>query len=711
MEISKKQKAICGVCPGGCAVEVTVEKGKLVDLVALKGAPYGSLCVRGKYAPEVVYSPDRLRKPLIRRGERGKGEFREATWEEALDFAAERMKDIREKVGPQALVSHSGRGGFEQSVVDFTGGGDTVTSKLLWPFGSPNVASVSSVCFTSFGVLAPLTTMGLLGKQLEPDLENSSLIIFWGTNPVTDSPPFMFNRLLKARQKGTRVIAIDHMGSDIARRADQWLAVRPGTDGALVLGMLRVIIEEELYDKEFVERWTVGFAELKEYVRQFTASRVEEITGIPAEEMKGLAREIATTKHVALRTYTGLEYSNSGVQSIRAVYILWAITGNLDVPGGLLINPAPKPVMEQGPFTMPEGVLPLGAAQYPVFYELTGCAQFMEFPKAVLEGEPYPVKGLIVNGASILTSYPQPSIWAQAFQKLDFMLVIDRFMTKDALYADVVLPATTYFENTSYQRYPGYVRLRKPVIKPVDEARNDLFIFAALAKRLGYGHLFPQDEEEMLQRAFAKVPDQLAQLRQAEDGIALPRPERRYQKYALGLLRPDGQVGFNTPTGKLEIASSLLAKHGYDSLPVYVEPLEGRLGNPELCKEYPLTLNTGARIQSTFRSQHMNIPGLLKLQDKPRVLIHPDDAAVRGIQEDDRVVVRTARGAVVFYATVTDRMPSGVVEVNAGGGGQIGAEAWQEGNVNILTDFQNRDPISGFPVFKALLCEIEKAAD
>ncbi|MFZ3130304.1 MAG: molybdopterin-dependent oxidoreductase, partial [Desulfosporosinus sp.] len=185
MEISKKQTAICGVCPGGCAVEVTVDKGKLIDLVSLKGAPYGSLCVRGKHAPEVVYSPDRLSKPLIRTGERGKGEFRAATWDEALNFVAERMKSIRAKDGPQALASHSGRGGFEQSVVDFTGGGDTVTTKLLWPFGSPNVASVSSVCYTSFGILAPMTTLGLPGTRLEPDLENSSLIVVWGANPAT----------------------------------------------------------------------------------------------------------------------------------------------------------------------------------------------------------------------------------------------------------------------------------------------------------------------------------------------------------------------------------------------------------------------------------------------------------------------------------------------------------------------------------------------
>ena len=709
VEVSKKQTAICGVCPGGCAVEVTVDKGKLIDLVSLKGAPYGALCVRGKHAPEVVYSSDRLSKPLIHTGERGKGEFREVTWDEALDFVAERMKGIRAKDGPQAMASHSGRGSFEQSLVEFTGGGATVTSKFLWPFGSPNVASVSSVCYTSFGVLAPMTTLGLSESRLKPDLENSKLIVVWGANPATDSPPFMFERLIKVQQKGTRIIAIDHMCSDIAKRADQWLTIRPGTDGALALGMLQVIIEEELYDKEFVEHWTTGFVELKEYVREFPPQRVEEITGVPGEDVKRLAREIATTKHVALRTYTGLEYSNCGVQSIRAVYILWAITGNIDVPGGLVINPVPKLTMEPVQFSKPERILPIGASEYPLFYELTGCAQFMEFPKAVLDGEPYPIKGLIINGASVMTSYPQPDLWEKAFRNLEFLLVIYRFMTKDALYADVVLPATSYFEITSFHRYPGYVRLRRPVINPVAGARNDLFIFAALAGRLGYGHLFPQNEEELLQRAFARTPEQLEKLLQAEDGIALPLQERQYQKYAKGLLRSDGKDGFDTPSGKLEISSSLLAKHGYDSLPVYVEPVEGRLGNPGLFKEYPLTLNTGARIHSTFRSQHLNILGLLKLQDKPRVLINPGDAVVREIIEGDRVVIRTRRGSVAFYATVSEKIPPGVVEVNVGGGGPQQVKAWREANVNVLTDYHNRDPISGFPVVKALLCEIEKA--
>ncbi|WP_094606680.1 Acetylene hydratase [Sporomusa silvacetica DSM 10669] len=702
----EKRAAVCGVCPGGCGVKVTLEDGKLSDIQPLSGSPYGAICLRGKHASEVVYSPERLTTPLIREGERGEGRFRQASWDEALDLITSNFLRIRNEYGPEAVASHSGRGAFEQSLLDFNAD-ELVASKLLWPFGSPNIASVSSLCYASFGVFASLTTYGLRGKNLVPDLENSNLIVVWGANPATDSPPFMFERILKAKRKGTRIVAIDHMRSDIAERADRWVPVRSGTDGALVLGLLRVIINEKLYDEEFVTKWTSGFEELADYVQSFTPQYVETITKVPAETIVSLAREIATAKPATIRTYTGLEYSNSGVQTIRAVYILWAITGNLDVPGGLYINLAPPLSFDKPSFPRPETKLPIGAEEYPLFYHLTGCAQFLEFPKAVLEGKPYPIKGLLNSGASILTSYPQTSLWEKALRQLDFFAVIDRFMTRDALFADVVLPATTYFENTSYQCYPGYVRLRQPVINPVGEARNDLFILAEIARRLGYGELYPKDEAELLQRVFSRKPELLEQLRANPEGVALPVPERQYKKYESGALRPDGRPGFDTPSGRLEITSKLLADFGYPALPEYTEPIEGPLGSPELFKEFPLVLNTGTRIQSTFRSQHLNIPGLLKHQPYPEILIHPSDAEQRDINDGDKVILSTKRGNVRFFARVTEIVQSGEIEANMGGG-SLQALEWSKGNANIITDIANRDPISGFPVFKALLCQVRK---
>lgn len=702
MNIVERKAAVCGVCPGGCGVIATVKDGRLIKVEPDKNLPYGNLCVRGRAAPDVVYSPDRLKTPLIRTGKKGRGEFRAASWDEALDLVADRMQEIKDEHGAQAFVYHSGRGAFEQCLQDFSEG-------FLYPYGSPNMASVGSLCFNSFGILAPVPTFGVGGLNLAPDIEKSKTIVVWGANPITDSPPFMFSRIVNAHKRGARIIAIDHMASDIARRADQWVAVRSGTDGALALGMLRVIINEGLYDQAFAERWTVGFEELSVYVQSFTPEEVERITGVPRKTVTGLAREIATTRHCSLRTYTGLEYTDSGVQNIRAAFLLWALAGHLDVPGGLLIVPPAEPFRPKAEIRSPKGAQPIGAEEYPLFRELLRNAQFMEFPKAVLEGKPYSVKGLLINGSSTLTAYPQPELWEEAYSKLDFLAVIDLFMTKEALFADVVLPAATYFEITSYHRYPKYVRLREPVIAPVGEARNSLLILAGIAERLGYGEQYPQTDEEILRMAFAGRPELLAELRANPAGVHLHGPQRSYKKYESGLLRQDGQAGFNTPSGKIEIASSILAKHGYDALPVYTEPIEGPLWDPELHRAYPLILNTGARVMSTFRSQHLNIPPLVKLQNKPLVLINPVDAKQRGIGKGDKVLIRTRRGEVHFWADVTDRVVAGSVEVNVGGGKPIQVEPWRNANPNVLTDFNNRDPISGFPIFKALLCEIERA--
>ena len=217
-------------------------------------------------------------------------------------------------------------------------------------------------------------------------------------------------------------------------------------------------------------------------------------------------------------------------------------------------------------------------------------------------------------------------------------------------------------------------------------------------------------EEEMLKFVFdAGSSISLEQLRSKPEGISIPFPPMVYGKYKAGLLRKDEKPGFETPSGKFELSSNLLKKYGYNPLPLYQEPTEGPITSPELAKEFPLVLTTGTRIQSAFRSQHLNIPGLLKLQDKPNILIHPEDADKRGIQDGDRVWVRTKRGRVPFYAKVTERIIKGVIEANMGGGGPLQPQEWREANVNELTDLENCDPISGFPVFKALLCEVERA--
>jgi anaerobic selenocysteine-containing dehydrogenase len=706
---------LCGICPAGCGVKVTIEDDRISRVAPLKGHPNGICCPRGTHAPEIVYSPDRLRHPLKRVGERRAGHFARVSWDEALDTIADQLKCVAREHGPQAICMYTGRGTFERSLWELlspAGVRESSAWNLLFPFGSPNTTGVGAICYVAHGVIAPLTTFGVWGIDTFADIENSDLVVVWGGNPATDSPPINLNRIRNAQKRGANVIIIDHRRTQTVRATKgDWIGIRPGTDGALALGMIHIVIEEELYDREFVEKWTVGFGDLKTYVAQFTPERVEAITWVPAEEIRRTARALANATGAALVSYTGLEYTNSGTQNIRAVLILWALTGNLDVPGGVVIKMPDGEYhvnrsMRQEP---PNGVDPIGKHEYPIYHLYRKEAHAMELPKAILEDDPYPLRAMLIVGSSIITSYPNPDLWRRSFAELDFLVIADRFLTADAMYADVVLPATTMFEIESYEIYDRYVQLRQPIIEPVGEARGDWAIAAAIAERLGYGHLYPQSSHDLLRGAFSRDGLDLETLRRHPEGIQLPVPEQRYRKWELGFLRQDGKPGFETPSGQFEIASSVLAEYGYDPLPIYVEPQEGPISTPKLTEQFPLIFNSGARIQSDFRSQHHNIPGLLKMQPHPLVTLHPRDAAPRGIQTGDEVFVVTQRGQVRYTAWVTEDIVPGVIEANAGGGSPIASEPWRECNVNELTDSDNRDPISGFPVYKALLCDVVKA--
>jgi len=293
---------------------------------------------------------------------------------------------------------------------------------------------------------------------------------------------------------------------------------------------------------------------------------------------------------------------------------------------------------------------------------------------------------------------------------LDLLVVVDRFPTADSRYADLILPATTMFEIESYMVHDDRVILRQRMISPRGEARNDYLIFAELAEQLGYGHLWPQTEVGMIEYALQGTGITIDELRAHPEGIQLPTPEMQYRKYETGGLRADGAKGFETPTGKFEIASEWLREHGYEPLPKFIEPIEGPFSTPGLSEKYPLVLNSGTRTNYAFRSQHHNIPSLLSMHPYPLVHIHPQDANERGIKDGEEVEVVNLRGRVPFRAHVTENITPGVVEANMGGGGFLGPLAWTQANVNELTDMENVDKLSGFPVYKALLCDVVRKA-
>jgi anaerobic selenocysteine-containing dehydrogenase len=704
---------LCGVCAAGCGVDIVLHNGKIQRIKPRKEHARGIVCTRGTRAAEVVYSPDRLLYPQRRIGERGEGRFERISWDAAYTFIVDKLRAIAAEHGPEALATYTGRGNFEFGLNEMfapAGPAESSANAVLYPMGSPNATGVGSLCYVSYGMIAPKVVFGEVMHDVSEDLDHADLVFVWGANPVTASPPENMPRLKAAQERGARVVVIDHRRSETARalRA-QWVGIRPGTDGALALGLMHVLLVNGLEDSAFVEQWVHGMGELRAYVTPFTPVRVEAITGVPAQCIVDLAYAIGAAKGFSILMYTGLEYSNSGVQAIRAVLCLQAIAGHLDRPGGKVIRtPGGTRLHRNTTATPPGGNPAIGAREFPLYAEMRNEAHASMLPKAILQGDPYPVRGMLISGSSIQTAWPNPDLWRQAFAALDLLVVIDRFPTADSAWADIVLPATTLFEIESYQEFEGRVELRKRVVAPRGEARNDYLVFAELAQRLGYGERWPQTERGMVELALQGTGIGYDELAASPDGIALPQPEMRFEKYASGHLRADGQPGFDTPTGKLEISSEWLRAAGYEPLPVYTEPKEGPLASPALAAQFPLVFNSGARLKSDFRSQHRNIPSLVHMQAAPQVQLHAADAAARGIREGDAVEVVSPRGRVRFVAHVTEDIVRGVVEANMGGGGPLGPLAWREANVNELTDAGNFDPISGFPVFKALLCEVVK---
>lgn len=708
------KKGICGICPAGCWVEVGLRDRILVDIRADESHPLGMICRRGEHAPEIVNSEHRLRYPVKRVGPKGSYEFERISWDEAYEIIVDNLNEIKKESGAEAVSIYTGRGAFELSLCDmFQPKGVAVSSasNVLFPFGSPNTMGVGALCYVSFAMIAPHVTLGRMLVNMFTDMENAEMLVVWGANPATDSPPLDMHRLEAAAGRGADIVVIDPRRTEtVTRTGAQWIPIRPGTDGALALSMIEVMIDEDLYDEDFAESWCHGFDELRTYVQHFRPEVVESITGVPAETIRNMAHRICSATGTCPVMYTGLEYSDSGIQAIRAVLTLFTLAGQLDIAGGIGLAMQDTHFQINRSCNQPNPDLDLAVARdkFPIYSNYRGESHAGSLVTSVLNGEPYRIRGLIVQGASLLTSWPQTSIWRETLSKLDFLVCIDRQLTADAAYADIVLPATTMFEIESYMVYGPIFRLREKLIEPVGEARNDYLIMAELAKRMGYGDLYPQTEADLIRFALEGSGYTRDDIEKAAGWVKIPTPMMEYRKWNKGGLRDDGKPGFDTSTGKFEIWSTVLEEYGYEPLPKYTEPKEGPLANREVAERFPLVFNSGARPHTDFRSQHHGIEGLLKDNPEPTVEINVSDAGERGIRTGDLVEVSTPRGSVPFRAKVTDDIVQGAVECNMGGGTPVGPGAWREWNVNELTDLDNCDPISGFPVYKALLCEVRR---
>ncbi len=712
---NKEKRGLCGICSAGCWIVASYDgNGRIINVRPDEGSPMGMICKLGEHAPEIIYSEDRLLHPLKRVGDKGTFNFERISWDEAYTIIVSRLNSMKAQHGAEAAAIYTGVGSFELSMCDVFQPKDVAISSansVLFPFGSPNTMGVGALCYVAYGMIAPHLTMGRMFMNMYSDIENSELIVVWGTNPATDLPPIDMKRILNACQRGAEVIVIDPRRTATAKlTGGQWMPIRPGTDGALALGLIHVLINEELYDETFVRDWTKGFGELASYVQHYRPEVVEHITGIPAQHIIDLARRLAESKGVSQLMYTGLEYSNSGVQNIRATLILWALAGQIDIPGGLCFSMDNNrfPINRKGLLANPDVGPRLGRDKFPIYIKYRDEAHAIALPESVLHGNPYKIRSLIVLGSSLITSWPNPSLWKKTLQELEFLVTIDRQFTADSAYAEIVLPATTYFENVSYMTYGSTFRIRERMIDPLGEARSDFFIISELAQRLGYGHLYPQTEEALLRYVLEGSGFSLEEVKTAGGTVSIETEMMQYKKWEKGLLRKDGKPGFDTPSGKLEITSSILEEYGYDPLPKYIEPKEGPLSSPQLTQEFPLVFNSGGRVRTSFHTQHHGIKSLINERPEPTVMINSDDAAARDIRNGEKVEIRTLRGSVIMRAIVTDEIVKGSIDANHAGGSPVGPVAWRECNVNELTDLDNHDPISGFPVYKSLLCEVSK---
>ena len=464
---------------------------------------------------------------------------------------------------------------------------------------------------------------------------------------------------------------------------------RPGSDCILALGMLNVIISEGLYDKEFVNRWTRGFEKLRDHLADYTPDKVEEATWVPRNAIKEAATIFAITRPACIIPGSALNHQTCAVQNLRAISILQAVTANIEVPGGW-IAPAR---LRLSPIALPERVSerPLGDDKYPLFVASGGRleGQAAVLTDTLLTDEPYPVKAMIIAGGNPVLSWPGSVKVTEALRKLDFLVVMDVTMTRTADLADIVLPAATFMETTELHSYGSsglpYVILRKKATE-FPECWPDWKLWFQLAKKMGYEDYFPwSDEEEAINFLLRPSGITLEELKENPAGIFYGT--KQYKAYK--------QQGFPTPSGKIELYSPRLEQLGHSPLPTsqWPEGVQSRVAD-----KYPLILNTGARNIEYTHSQFRNISLLRKRIPEPVVEIHPSTAERYGITDSQMIYIETARGKIKIKAKVTEGIMPDVVSIPFG---------WEQANTNVLTDWQNPDPISGLPALVSLSCRIE----
>lgn len=670
-------------CHNGCGVLMYVKDGVLEKVEGDPDNPYnqGRLCARCLAVTEAIYNPDRLMYPLIRdKEDRGKDKFRRISWDEAMDIIEAKFREIHEEYGYEYISYWQGTG---RDI------GQAIT-RLMYSLGSPNYGYFLSgnscyvpriaACYALAGTyLVPDFSMYFPDRYDHEGWVPPKNIFIWGNNPVVSNADGNLGHwVVDCMERGSELIVIDPRLTWLAAKAKLWIQIRPGTDAMLALAMANYLIQHDMVDHDFIDKWCYGFDEFAARAAEYSVDEAARICWTTPEKIIKAAEYMAE-KPTALQWGLALDMTQECVAGSHAVLALIAITGNIDIPGGTIAAHNPFNVSVWNPPTpydcMPtEQVMKLyGLNDFPMFkYGGEVEAQSETHVNAMLTDKPYPVKAnwlQTTNPLSCCGQRPKERIM-KALLRADFNVVVDFVMTPTAMAcADIVLPVCSFAERDGVRSIWYYVQTINKVIDNLGESRSDVEINRELARRFkmpegykGGEGLFPgNDVQDYLASLFSQMDMNFDELRESN----WVYPEYEYRKYETGGLRDDGQPGFATPTGRFELYSTNYAAWGQDPLPFYKEPPYSPYScDQETTEKYPLVLTTGARDWASFHSEHRQVPHLRALKPNPQIMIHPDTAAERGIEDGEWVVVENEFGKIKMQANVTIQVDPRVISAD-----------------------------------------------
>lgn len=652
------EKAIptmCGMCgpSTGCGIYAIVKNGRFIGIEGMKESPLnqGRNCPKAHAAPQWVYSPQRLRTPLKRVGKKGEGKFEKITWNEALGIIAEKLKEQKKKYGPESLAILSPA---RRSYSDYL-------YRFLMAHGSPNYGH-SGICAmqNTFSFAYTLGISQPLGPM--PDYQKADLILIWGKQPIYSGASKGGTRsLVGAKERGARIITIKPTMEPDAALGDAWLPIRPGTDAALALAMLNVVIKENLYDAYFVSQWCYGFKSLQDHIKKYTPEWAEPITGLAAKDIENIAREYASTKRAAIDAGNGLEHAPAASDAVRSIAILMAITGHLDRPGCNIVPtgstmPMPKTVHLRERYTQ-EWVDKLVAPEFPrplqPFIEGTSSAYYRIFD-SVLTRKPYPIQTVIAPGTQPTVSTRGSKRVIEALKKLDFFVVIDVAETAEMDYADIVIPvATPYETDHPFEFTPNWIMARNKVIEPLGDFKSMYEFFIDLGVKMGYGKDFWNGSmEACMNEQLEPLGMTIDELRKHPTGVTFPMNPMVYEKYETIFSKKSPRLSGAPflPQGKIAIYNTTFEEAGYSPLPQWRELPEGPTATPKLLENYPLLFSDYHTSKVYNASWLRNVPLLREVLPYPTLHINPETAEVRGIADGDWVIIESPHGFLKMKA-------------------------------------------------------------